>query len=49
MYAKAAIGHELLLCHDAETQARSIAEGLGQWKGLAAYYLVVASMLEVNV
>ncbi len=29
--------------------ARQIAEGWGRWKGLAAYYLVVASMLGLNV
>ena len=30
-------------------EARRIAEGWGNWKGLAAYYLVVASMLNINV
>ncbi|MBN1245028.1 DNA-3-methyladenine glycosylase 2 family protein [Candidatus Bathyarchaeota archaeon] len=30
-------------------EARRIAEGWGRWKGLAAYYLVVASMLDVDV
>jgi len=31
------------------TEARRIAEGWGSWKGLAAYYLVVASMLDIAV
>ena len=30
-------------------EARKIAEGWGNWKGLAAYYLVVASMLDIDV
>ena len=30
-------------------EARRIAEGWGVWKGLAAYYLVVASMLDIDV
>ena len=30
-------------------EARRIAEGWGNWKGLAAYYLVIASMLTINV
>jgi len=30
-------------------EARRIAEGWGKWKGLAAYYLVVASMLDIDV
>ncbi len=30
-------------------EAQRIAEGWGRWKGLAAYYLVVASMLGINV
>jgi len=30
-------------------EARRIAEGWGSWKGLAAYYLVVASMLDIDV
>jgi len=30
-------------------EARRIAEGWGRWKGLAAYYLVVASMLGITV
>jgi DNA-3-methyladenine glycosylase II len=30
-------------------EARRIAEDWGHWKGLAAYYLVVASMLDINV
>ena len=30
-------------------QARQIAKGWGQWKGLAAYYLVVADMLGIEV
>ena len=30
-------------------EARRIAEGWGNWKGLAAYYLVIASMLNINV
>jgi DNA-3-methyladenine glycosylase II len=30
-------------------EARRIAEGWRTWKGLAAYYLVVASMLNINV
>ncbi|MHA2407955.1 MAG: DNA-3-methyladenine glycosylase family protein, partial [Candidatus Ranarchaeia archaeon] len=30
-------------------EARRIAIGWGRWKGLAAYYLVVASMLEIDV
>jgi DNA-3-methyladenine glycosylase II len=30
-------------------EARRIAEGWGAWKGLAAYYLVVASMLGIEV
>ncbi len=30
-------------------EARRIAEGWGNWKGLAAYYLVVASMLNISV
>ena len=30
-------------------EARRIAEGWGRWKGLAAYYLVVASMLDIAV
>ncbi|MBN1357178.1 DNA-3-methyladenine glycosylase 2 family protein [Candidatus Bathyarchaeota archaeon] len=30
-------------------EVRKIAEGWGNWKGLAAYYLVVASMLDIDV
>jgi DNA-3-methyladenine glycosylase II len=30
-------------------EARRIAKGWGRWKGLAAYYLVVASMLDIDV
>jgi DNA-3-methyladenine glycosylase II len=30
-------------------QAREIAEGWGKWKGLAAYYLIVASMFGIEV
>ena len=30
-------------------EARRIAEGWGSWKGLAAYYLVAASMLDIDV
>jgi len=30
-------------------EARRIAEGWGRWKGLVAYYIVVASMLDVDV
>jgi len=30
-------------------EARRIAKGWGRWKGLAAYYLVVASMLRIDV
>ena len=30
-------------------EARRIAEGWGRWKGLAAYYLVVASMLDIDI
>ena len=30
-------------------EARRIAEGWGRWKGLTAYYLVVASMLDIDV
>ena len=30
------------------SEAREIAEGWGRWKGLAAYYLIVAEMLEIE-
>jgi len=33
----------------ASTEARKIAEPWGEWKGLAAYYLVVAETLEISV
>ncbi len=39
-------------CHGKQitsAQARQIAKGWGKWKGLAAYYLIVAEMLEIEV
>jgi len=30
------------------TEARKIAESWGEWKGLAAYYLIVAEMLGIE-
>jgi DNA-3-methyladenine glycosylase II len=30
-------------------QARQIAKNWGKWKGLAAYYLIVADMLNIEV
>ena len=34
---------------DLSAEARQIAKSWGKWKGLAAYYLVVAEMLGVEV
>ena len=35
--------------HDYQCEARQIAKGWGKWKGLAAYYLIVAEMLGIEV
>jgi len=33
----------------AGAEARRIAKGWGRWKGLATYYLIVASMLGIDI